>query len=117
VSGDGNGYNRLGVAAAVFVAATTIVGGFMWVGSIASQVSAMQHNGDDIRSLQVQEARVERDARETETQFCAADIVRNLMHANDMRTISLLWLKQYGTPFPTDNAYYPTICNRPVSGQ
>jgi len=50
---------------------------------------------------------------EIETQFCAADIIRNLSHAQDMRNNSLLWNKAYpGEHMPTDNAYYPTICNR-----
>lgn len=50
---------------------------------------------------------------EIETQFCASDIVRNLLHANDMRIQSLLWAKSYpGDKMPTDNAFYPRICNR-----
>jgi hypothetical protein len=51
---------------------------------------------------------------EVETQFCAQDIVRNLMHANDLRNISILWEKEFGSPYPISNTYYPTICNRPV---
>jgi len=51
---------------------------------------------------------------EVETQFCAADIMRNLMHAQDMRIQSMLWAKSYDdAKYPTDNAYYPVICNRP----
>lgn len=51
---------------------------------------------------------------EIETQFCAADIMRNLMHAQDMRIQSMLWDKSFdnGIRMPTDNAYYPVICNR-----
>lgn len=51
---------------------------------------------------------------EVETQFCAADIMRNLNQANDSRFLSLLWQKAFidGTRLPTDNAYYPVICNR-----
>jgi hypothetical protein len=53
---------------------------------------------------------------EIETQFCASDIVRNLMHAHDMRVTSLMWSKVYpGDKLPTDNAYYPQVCNRTVS--
>jgi hypothetical protein len=51
---------------------------------------------------------------EVETQFCAQDIVRNLMHANDLRDLSLLWQKTFETKLPTDNVFYPTICNRRV---
>jgi chromosome segregation ATPase len=50
---------------------------------------------------------------EVETQFCASDIVRNLMHATDMRLTSILWHKAFPeTTMPTDNALYPIICNR-----
>jgi hypothetical protein len=50
---------------------------------------------------------------EIETQFCASDIIRNLMHAEDMRVTSLMWAKGFpGSTMPTDNPYYPSICNR-----
>lgn len=52
---------------------------------------------------------------EIETQFCASDIVRNLMHAEDMRKMAILWQKEFQIQFPTDNAYYPVVCNRPSS--
>lgn len=54
---------------------------------------------------------------EIETQFCASDIVRNLIHAEDMRNNSMLWAKAYGEHMPTDNSFYPSICNRqPTTG-
>jgi hypothetical protein len=55
---------------------------------------------------------------EIETQFCASDVVRNLLHAQDQRTAAMLWAKANpGEHIPTDNAYYPSICNRqPPSG-
>jgi hypothetical protein len=50
---------------------------------------------------------------EIETQFCASDAVRNLMHAADMRLASVMWTKiNSGSVLPTDNAFYPQICNR-----
>lgn len=50
---------------------------------------------------------------EVETQFCASDIIRNLMHAQDMRTTSIMWTKLFtNSVLPTDNSYYPSICNR-----
>lgn len=64
--------------------------------------------------LQDRLTKIEVSQNEIETQFCAQDIVRNLMHANDMRQLSQLWEKQFGTRYPTDNAFYPTICNRRV---
>ena len=47
---------------------------------------------------------------EIETQFCASDSTRNLMHANDLRNIAVLWEKEFDRPYPITNAYYPTIC-------
>lgn len=52
------------------------------------------------------------DLTEIETQFCGADIVRNLMHAADLRQFSLIWQKVFDAKLPTDNVYYPMICNR-----
>jgi hypothetical protein len=54
--------------------------------------------------------------KEIETQFCSSDLVRNLMHANDMRQMAVLWKKVMGDSIPTDNAYYPMICNRAATG-
>ncbi len=52
---------------------------------------------------------IRRDLREIETQFRAADQVRNIMHANDLRTMSMLWKKAFNADYPISNAYYPTI--------
>lgn len=49
---------------------------------------------------------------EIETQFCEADHLRNLMHAQDLRWFSMLWEKTFSQKIPTDNVYYPTVCNR-----
>lgn len=125
---NGNGANRLGLYASIFMACAVVMSAFIWVGGIAGQVDqdrtqlaslAGRVNGlqGDIRALQIQNAQMERDQREVETQFCASDIVRNLMHANDMRTTAMLWQKTFGSPYPTNNPYYPTICNRPALGQ
>jgi hypothetical protein len=55
---------------------------------------------------------------EIETQFCASDVVRNLMHANDLRLFSMLWHKTFpDTTLPTDNAFYPKICRNDTGGQ
>jgi transcriptional regulator of met regulon len=58
------------------------------------------------------------DARmvEIETQFCARDIISNLMHANDLRMLSMLWKKTFdGSTYPTDNTFYPKVCNQNVA--
>lgn len=88
-----------------------------WTGVIAVGVGAFSLFGSMIAwtyTLQDRLTRMETALSEIETQFCAQDIVRNLMHANDMRQMSILWEKQFGLPYPIGNAYYPTICNRPV---
>lgn len=47
---------------------------------------------------------------EIETQFCGNDVVRNLMHASDLRIQALLWNKSFpGSQLPISNAYYPAI--------
>lgn len=97
------------------------------VASTASDVLSRSDRGqlnDRLRSLEalVSAGRAARQASndtiqarltEIETQFCAADIIRNLMHAQDMRVFSIIWHKTMPTTnYPTDNAYYPQICNR-----
>jgi hypothetical protein len=53
---------------------------------------------------------------EIETQFCGSDTVRNLIHGEDLRLFSMLWRQTFPTmTFPTDNSYYPQICNRAIS--
>jgi hypothetical protein len=53
---------------------------------------------------------------EIETQFCARDIISNLMHANDLRLLSMLWRKTFdGSTYPTDNVFYPKVCNQNVA--
>jgi len=52
---------------------------------------------------------------EIETQFCARDSLSNLMHAADLRLFSMLWAKTFpNSRYPTDNAYYPKVCNQNV---
>ena len=69
-------------------------------------------NNNAVRTLQLTVRAQERDLNEIETQFCGNDIVRNKNQAEVQRILALLWTKSYGTTYPTDNAYYPTICNR-----
>lgn len=97
-NGNGNGISKwTGIIAA----------GVGAVGIIASMVTSIYNIQDRLTKIEV-------SMNEIETQFCSQDIVRNLMHANDMRIVSQLWEKEFGVKFPTDNAYYPTICNRVV---
>lgn len=122
---NGNGYGRYSFYASAAIVLFTVIGAIIWIGGIANEVAqnkgyieaqstkiiALEH---DLRSNDLLTSNLQRDQRESETQFCANDIVRNLMHANELRTTSLLWQKVFGVPYPTDNAYYPTICHKPT---
>lgn len=72
-------------------------------------------NTERVSSLRADATRQSAALIEIETQFCAADIMRNLTHAQDMRLTAMLWARSFdgGMTLPTDNAYYPVICNRP----
>jgi hypothetical protein len=110
------------VAAVLF----TIIGTIWNLASVAFRVAAQD---TEIATIKVQREvdrqeigrlRLETSAQkaallEIETQFCEADHLRNLTHANDLRMFSMLWNKAFGQNLPTDNAYYPTVCNRKQS--
>lgn len=55
---------------------------------------------------------VERDLNEIETQFCANDQIRNKDLVHTERILAMLWQKEFGQPYPTNNSYFPMICNR-----
>src|SRR6201985_3295357 len=82
--------------------------------NLENQVKRWQTIDEKVTIIQDRLTKIEVSQNEIETQFCAQDIVRNLMHANDMRAMSVLWEKTFSTKIPTDNAYYPTICNRRI---
>jgi hypothetical protein len=118
-----NGASRVGLWLSIAISGSVLlgmVGAMFYVAfntkanseTLETQKAINDKLASEIRSLQLQHNSMEVGLNEIETQFCAQDIVRNLMHASEMRTTSLLWEKQFGTRMPTDNAYYPTICNR-----
>ena len=120
---EGNGANRIGlwlsIAASVLMLFGAI-GSIFYIGfkvqanadTLDAQSRRIAAGEDKINAVQDRLTKIEVSQNEIETQFCAQDVVRNLMHANDLRNVSLLWEKQFGTPYPINNAYYPTICNR-----
>ena len=63
-----------------------------------------------IITLYVALAEQKQALKEIETQFCASDDVRNLMHANDLRLTAVLWHEVFHSDFPIGDAYYPKIC-------
>lgn len=122
---NGNGYARVGVYASAISAGALLIAAFIWIGTIASEVSQntaahvaisarLSLVEADQRQVQVNITKLETSQIETETQFCASDIVRNLIHANDLREIAMLHNAVFHTVYPTDNAYYPVICRRDI---
>ncbi len=120
---NGNGASRIGLWLSIAISGAVLismVGAMFYVAfstkanseSINTQLLVNAALSADLRALQLKLNSIEVAQNEIETQFCAQDIVRNLMHANDLRTQSLLWDKVFAAHLPTDNAYYPTICNR-----
>lgn len=101
-----------------------IIGAFIWVGGLASEVGQNQTTISAIstrlssaeannRALELRVTSLETSQKEIETQFCGTGNIINLMHANDMRLQSVLWQKSFpGITFPTDNPFYPVLCNR-----
>ena len=127
-NGNGNGYNRVGVYVSVAILVLAIGGVILSGGGIANDVKGNRAYAEGLeKRIGVLETRLaendrltyilQRDQREIETQFCASDIVRDLMHANDLRQVALLWKKVYGEEYPISNTFYPQICNRPISAQ
>lgn len=68
---------------------------------------------DRVAALRTDVTQIQSALTEIETQFCGSDHLRNLMHANELRVEAMLWSRVFGSPLPVDNAYYPTVCNRP----
>lgn len=81
--------------------------------SLSTRVVALEANlaatQERRARLATEMAALQRNLVEVETQFCAEDALRNLMHANDLRDLSILWLKAMGSELPISNAYYPSI--------
>ena len=124
-----NGINRVGFWLSAIVAGLVIVG---MIGSvfyvafevradsilIEAQATLLRTFADQTRALELKINGLQVAMNEIETQFCGEDIVRNLMHASDQRIQSMLWQKTFpGNELPTNNAYYPTICNRRTTAQ
>jgi len=64
---------------------------------------------DRLQTIRTEQAKQAAALTEIETQFCAADSERNLMHAYDLRILAMLWHKTFAMVYPTDNAYYPRV--------
>jgi hypothetical protein len=80
---------------------------------IDAQTATDNGLAERLSELRVDTTQLKAGEIEIETQFCASDIVRNMLHAAELRVESILWKKVFGDSPPTDNAFYPQICNRP----
>jgi hypothetical protein len=126
-NGNGRWQGVLSAIAAGAVIIGALVSFFVQSASLSTQVSidaarivtmeaAQSAANERIPILRADMSQTRADLREVETQFCGSDIVRNLMHANDMRVISMSWHNAFpSVTLPIDNAYYPRICNRDTS--
>ncbi len=121
----GNGATKIGVWLSIATAAAILIGslgGMFYVAFITKSNAdaiitlerTIHDQSDKISSLQDRLTKIEVSQNEVETQFCGMDTVRNLIHASDLRISSLLWEKVFGTKYPTDNAFYPVLCNRRI---
>jgi flagellin-like hook-associated protein FlgL len=80
------------------------------VAQVANLQTTVGQITDRLQTIRTNQAQQAAALVEIETQFCAADTMRNLMHANDLRIESLLWAKTFaGETYPIGNAYYPRI--------
>lgn len=119
-----NGARSWQTISAIIVSAVAVVGIIYQVASVSFTASSNAVSLDDLKKLvsRIDEREtaltnrasiIETSLQEIETQFCGADNMRNLMHATDLRVFSMLWEKTFpGSRYPTDNAFYPTVCNR-----
>ncbi|HLX18449.1 MAG TPA: hypothetical protein VKS24_24950 [Bradyrhizobium sp.] len=118
----GNG--RWGLIASLLGAGLGLVAAVAGYGALTAQVQGSAQAISEMRSrsaemeakLSLQQQQITEltaAQKEIETQFCSSDIVRNLMHANELRIVSMLWNRVFPRSiYPTDNAYYPRVCNR-----
>jgi hypothetical protein len=120
---EANGVNRAGLyfgmagTALLFIGA---LGSVFYIGFVAkanTDVIAAQERliaalSGRIGVVEDRTTKIEVAANEIETQFCAADTTRNLIHASDLRNYAILYKQVFGAEFPIGNAFYPTICNR-----
>jgi hypothetical protein len=81
-----------------------------WSGIIAGAVAVISVVGSmiaQIYTMQDRLSRMEVSLNEIETQLCGVSRDVNRMHANDLRTMALLWKRAFGEDYPIGNAYYP----------
>jgi hypothetical protein len=111
----------IGVAA-VGLASAGITGAYQLI-SMTTEVRVLTQEKDslagmvnrqraDIATLALEVNRQKSALIEIETQFCATDNMRNIIHANDLRIQAMVWRKVFGDELPTANAFYPRVCNR-----
>lgn len=81
-------------------------------GKVAALQIQREADRQEIARLRIDSSEQKAALLEIETQFCERDHLSNLTHASDLRWFAMLWSKTFGQTLPTDNAYYPTVCNR-----
>lgn len=80
------------------------------IAALRAEVAIVHTNDAAIKAMQ-------RDLNELETEICAEDDLRNLMHADEMRAFAMLYEKIEGRPYQIGNAFYPQVCRRTSTGK
>lgn len=125
---DGISFSRIEFYITIFTAAAGLAAAIFWIGNIASQITVNTEHLKTVdarlnlteteqRHQDIDIAKLIRDQDKISSEFCGDDQIRNLMHANELRIEAILWSKVFTTTYPTDNTYYPTLCQRLPSEQ
>jgi hypothetical protein len=127
---NGNGTARwqlwVSVATASFFVIGSLIGLFVQIANLSYAAADLKAKQDAIEHrLEMAEASTVNNRiqittlvehqTEIETQMRSVEAMRNLSHANDLRTQAILWEKAFNgrSHYPTDNAYYPSIAAPP----
>lgn len=108
------------VATGVLAFIGAIVAFFIQIGALSAKVGEIDARTSILADMSSRVTRLEAHQTEIETQLRAADQVRNLMHAADLRTQAVLWSHAGLGEFPISDAYFPVIADQntvPTSGR
>ncbi len=114
------------VAGMGLVVLGSLIGLFVQIASLTYAVSDLRTRNEGLEhrlagleissgERRLQLAKLEEHQVEVETQMRSVEAMRNLAHANDLRTQAILWEQAFKgkSHYPTDNAYYPSIASPP----
>lgn len=103
------------IASVISVLAVLIAGGWVIIElKIENAVSsATAQRNEDLAALKAavaaNEALLSARLIEVETQFRTEDQMRNVQWAEQRRILALLWEKEFGSRYPTEVQFYPSV--------